>query len=80
MVQRMASRTYLDTHVAIWLYGGRTNAIAAAARRALTAVGLYLSPMVILEIDFMREIGRVYESGERIFRELDVGHFGSGGE
>ncbi len=29
-----------------------------------------MSPMVILEIDFMREIGRVYESGERIFREL----------
>jgi PIN domain nuclease of toxin-antitoxin system len=26
--------------------------------------------MVILEIDFMREIGRVHESGERIFRGL----------
>jgi len=26
--------------------------------------------MVILEIDFMREIGRVHESGERIYREL----------
>jgi len=57
----MASRTYLDldTHVAVWLYGGRTKAITAAARRALTAGDLYLSPMVILEIDFMREIGRV---------------------
>ena len=29
-----------------------------------------MSPMVILEIDFMREIGRVYESGEQMFREL----------
>ena len=66
----MASRTYLDTHVAVWLYAGRTNAIAPAARRALTAGGLYLSPMVILEVDFLREIGRVYESGERISREL----------
>jgi len=29
-----------------------------------------MSPMVVLEIDLMREIGRVYESGERMFREL----------
>lgn len=66
----MASRTYLDTHVAVWLYTGRTNVLTQRARRALTAGGLYISPMVILEIDFMREIGRVYESGERIFRGL----------
>jgi PIN domain nuclease of toxin-antitoxin system len=26
----MASRTYLDAHVAIWLYGDRTNAIAGS--------------------------------------------------
>ncbi len=26
--------------------------------------------MVILEIDFLREIGRVYESGEHVFRDL----------
>jgi PIN domain nuclease of toxin-antitoxin system len=36
----------------------------------LMAGGLYLSPMVVLEIDFMREIGRVHESGERVFRGL----------
>jgi PIN domain nuclease of toxin-antitoxin system len=66
----MASRTYLDTHVAVWLYSGRTKALTARARRALTAGGLYLSPMVILEIDFLREIGRVNQSGESVFGGL----------
>ena len=44
--------------------------MTSTVRRALTSGALYLSPMVILEIDFLREIGRVYESGEVVFRDL----------
>ncbi len=66
----MASRTYLDTHVTVWLYGGRKHALGSAALRAAERDPLYVSPMVIFEIDLLREIGRVYDSGESMFRDL----------
>jgi len=67
----MASRSYLDTHVVVWLYSGRARALTEKARRALRGAKIYVSPIVVLEIDLLREIGRVYESGETMVSYLE---------
>ncbi len=66
----MASRAYLDTHVVVWLYAGRTSLLTNAARRSLNRDDLFVSPIVILEIDLLREIGRVYQPGEQMVQDL----------
>lgn len=44
--------------------------LSKAARRALNQDDLFISPIVILEIDLLREIGRVYQSGEHMVTDL----------
>jgi PIN domain nuclease of toxin-antitoxin system len=66
----MASRTFLDTHVVIWTFAGRTSRLSLAARRAIEKDSLHVSPMVVLEIDMLREIGRINESGETMVSDL----------
>lgn len=49
----------LDTHVAIALYEGRTAGLGAAAKRAIDRETVTISPVVLLEIELMHEIGRL---------------------
>lgn len=44
--------------------------MSKAARRAVNQDDLFVSPIVMLEIDLLREIGRVYQSGEKMIRDL----------
>lgn len=62
--------TYLDTHVVVWLYAGLQKRFRGEARRRLEHDELRLSPMVLLEIDFLREIGRVTTSGAEMLEAL----------
>ena len=51
--------TYLDTHVVLWLFARADKGLSAAACSAIeTADALRISPMVILELDLLNEIGR----------------------
>jgi len=64
--------TYLDTHVVIWLYSYGTEAplpeSAIAAMRATD--DLRISPMVRLEIEYLREIERITVPASQILAEL----------
>ena len=63
----MADLIHLDTHVAIWLYAGDLNLFSLQARRDLEENALFISPIVTLEIQYLREIGRISaEAGEMI--------------
>jgi PIN domain nuclease of toxin-antitoxin system len=53
---------HLDTHVVIWLHGGATNLLPAAARARLSSTAPAISPMVLVELDLLHGIGRVTES------------------
>ena len=61
---------YLDTH-AVWAMSRReTDRFSSRALRALEMNDdIRISPMVLLEIEFLHEIGRFKVSGERV---LDV--------
>lgn len=61
---------YLDTHVVVWLYVPRKDLLSAAARKQIDDNDLYISPMVLLEIEFLREIGRLAVGGNAIYQDL----------
>jgi PIN domain nuclease of toxin-antitoxin system len=62
---------YLDTHVPVWLYASGGKKISPAARAAIDeAKDLRISPMVLLEIDFLHEIKRIRVSSNEIFTYL----------
>jgi PIN domain nuclease of toxin-antitoxin system len=49
---------HIDTHVAVWLVSGekrRLRPVQAALRRS----ALFMSPVVLLEMEVLREIGRI---------------------
>lgn len=60
MVQKsVASLIHLDTHVVCWLYAGEIERLSGDARSALETGRLAISPMVELELEYLREIGRL---------------------
>ncbi len=50
---------YLDTHVAVWLYDARLDSFPARAKQLLEENDLRLSPMAILELQYLHEIKRI---------------------
>ena len=62
--------THLDTHVACWLYNGDLALLSDAARTAIEAGTLQVSPMVELEIQYLNEIGRFRDEPSRVLGVL----------
>ncbi len=60
----------LDTHVAAWLYAGKTKIFPANVRDDIAQEALVISPMVILELQCLFEIGRVAENASVVIRDL----------
>lgn len=61
---------HLDTHVVCWLYAGRVDLLSPAACDAIERDTLAISPMVGLEIQYLREIGRIRQGPGRILGTL----------
>jgi len=62
---------YLDTHVLIWLYAFAGSKISPAASAAIEANDdLRISPMVLLEMDFLHEIARITVDSNEIYTYL----------
>ncbi len=49
----------LDTHVVVWLVGGHLEEISKEAQALIGHADLFVSPAVVLELQFLYEIGRV---------------------
>ncbi len=50
---------YLDTHVVIWLYLGDTTLFSPKAKKLIEENELTVSPIVLLELQYLHEIGRL---------------------
>ena len=50
---------YLDTHVAVWLHAGDVDRLSSEAKRQIEANDLLISPMVLLELQYLFERKRV---------------------
>ena len=58
---------YLDTHVVIWLYAGKLDLVSPNALQAMEEEPeLLISPMVLLELDFLYEIEKIRVDSDRI--------------
>ena len=63
--------TYLDTHAAVALYQAELSAFGAAALKELEEESdLRVSPMVLLELEYLHEIKRIRIPAARIVSSL----------
>jgi PIN domain nuclease of toxin-antitoxin system len=72
MAKRKESLVYLDTHVVVWLYDALADRLSQAAARAIEDNDLVISWMVELELQFLREIGRLRVKPAEIIRHLST--------
>lgn len=61
---------HLDTHVVVWLYQGAAERFPASVRATLDTEPLAISPIVLLEMAYLQEIGRIRASAGEIFAYL----------
>lgn len=62
---------YLDTNVVVWLAQGNLARISRKAHRALEHAELLVSPMVLLELAYLYEIGRITLPSRDVMRKLE---------
>lgn len=67
----MAPLIYLDTHVAAWMYAGRTDLFPEGVRSILEEHDLLISPAVKLELQYLFEIGRTTEPARTVVNTLE---------
>jgi PIN domain nuclease of toxin-antitoxin system len=68
--KRQPRLSFLDTHVVCWLYEGRLDLISAPAQTAIESGLLRVSPMALLEIQYLYEIGRIGKTANQVFAAL----------
>ena len=64
------SLVYLDTNAVLFLYAGLTERISPAAKQAIDAGSLRISPMVLLEIQYLREVGKFKHRPDDVIAQL----------
>ncbi|MFA7497018.1 MAG: type II toxin-antitoxin system VapC family toxin [Acidithiobacillus sp.] len=61
---------YLDTHTLVWLYAGATERFAAEGQQVIETHDLLISPMALLEVQYLYEKGVVTVTPDTLFAEL----------
>lgn len=61
---------YLDTHVVVWLYAGLIENLSDYAIELIESNSLKISPIVKLEITYLRDTKRITPSAQTIIEEL----------
>ena len=62
---------YLDTHVVVWLYADKGGKLGGHARQVIEGTAsLLISPMVLLEMDYLHEIRRISSPSGPVFDYL----------
>jgi PIN domain nuclease of toxin-antitoxin system len=71
----LKAATYLDTHAAVWIYAGELKRFSRPVLHEIETADLRISPAVLLEIQLLREIGRIDVGPEAILKVLqrDIG-------
>ncbi len=61
---------YLDTHVVIWLYQKDEQRISRLGRELIESSDLLVSPMVLLELEYLFETGRTKAKAAEVYDYL----------
>lgn len=62
--------SYLDTHVLVYLYQGDVDRLGKRAQYAIESNQLVVSPMAVLELELLAEIGRLQCPASEIITAL----------
>ena len=68
----METLIYLDTHVVVWLYAGRTDLLSERAIEAVQKGNLVYSPIVGLELQYLLETDLITKKPDQILDSLSV--------
>ena len=63
---------FLDTHVFVWLYAGLHEKFSAKAIELLNNNDLKISPIVMLETQYLYEIKRIQISARQLYEDLHL--------
>ncbi len=66
----MAKEAYLDTHIVVWLYSGNLDLISQKAKDIIETHELLYSPIIKLEIQYLKEIKKIKEGSKKIIESL----------
>lgn len=66
-------KAHLDTHVALWIAAGQKNKLRPA-RALLARSELFVSSIVVVEMELLREIGRIREPVNAVLELLADDH------
>ena len=61
---------YLDTHVVVWLYAKELDRFSDVGLENIERNDLFVSPKVVLEIEYLRETGRITRGSRAICDSL----------
>ena len=61
---------FLDTHVLVWLYKGTRELFSEKAQQELQKDELVISPIVLLELQYLYEAKKIRVNGEAIVSDL----------
>jgi PIN domain nuclease of toxin-antitoxin system len=64
------AKLYCDTHVVVWLYSKALDQFTPRGIKMMEGHDLVISPMVCLELDYLREIKKITVQGQKIIEEL----------
>ena len=62
---------YLDTHAVVWLYAGELDRFSKHAAVLIEENDLRISPAVLLELQFLKEIKRITADPMLLFQTLE---------
>lgn len=63
---------YLDTHLVIWLCEGLTEKLTRPAALAIESSPVEISPMVLVELEYLFEIKRIAKPAMALFDQLQT--------
>ncbi len=61
---------YLDTHIVVWLYSGDFERLSNLSKVLINEHDLFVSPIVILELQYLYEIKRVTKKTNDVIADL----------
>ena len=64
---------YLDTHLVLWLYMGDLDLISKDALREIEDNDPYISPIITLELQYLREAKKIKKTPSEIIDSLHKG-------
>ncbi len=62
---------FIDTHIAVWLYSGSVERLSKKGTAALESNDIFISPVAVLEMEYLHEIGKIKKNSGEIVSGLE---------